>query len=113
MLKHMPKDAVKAFERMLYSKENVVMPTGEDRRDHNTTTADNRMNANRTQRITKFSTQIGDHYMSRIPLRFLFDVSKVNQPIKIHVKVIHNLKRSVVKLFELNKNVTTLPKGLI
>ena len=56
MLKHMPKDALKAFERMLYSKENVVMPTGKDRRDHNTTTADNRMDANRTQRITKFST---------------------------------------------------------
>ena len=74
MLKHMPKDALKKFEKMSYSKENVVMPTCKDRREHNTTTADNRTDDNRTQRITKFSTQTGDHYMYRIPFRFLFDV---------------------------------------
>lgn len=58
MLKHMPKDALKKFGKMSYSKENVVMPTCKDRREHNTTTADNRTDDNRTQRMTKFSTQL-------------------------------------------------------
>lgn len=46
--------------------------------------------------------------MYRIPLRFVFDVGKVNQPIKTDLKVIRNLEKSMVKLLELNK-VATLP----
>lgn len=42
---------------------------------------------------------------------FLSDIEKVNQPAKTDLKITCNLKRQMVKLFELNKNVPTLPTG--
>ena len=105
----MTEDAQKTFKKhFFYSKENVIMPTGNETRDYNITATDNRTDTYLTQRIKNISTQIGDYHMYRIPLRFLFDVGEVNQPIKINLKVICNLKKTVDKLFELNK-VATLP----
>ena len=68
------------------------MPKGKDRREKNSATADNSTDANLTQRITTFSTQAGDDYIYRIPLRFLSDVTKSNQIIKIDLKIIFSLE---------------------
>lgn len=112
MLKHMPEDPLKTFEKhLIYSKEKVIMPTNTDEQDHNIITPNDRMNNNLTKRINRFSTQIGDDYVCRILLRFLCDVKKVNQPIKIDLKIMYNLERLMIKLFQLNKNVPTLPTG--
>ena len=112
MLKHMPEDPLKTFEKhLIYSKEKVIMPTNTDEQDHNIITPNDRMNNNLTKRINRFSTQIGDDYVCRILLRFLCDVRKVNQPIKIDLKITYNLERLMIKLFQLNKNVPTLPTG--
>ena len=68
------------------------MPKGKDRREKNSATADNSTDANLTQRITTFSTQTRDDYIYRIPLRFLSDVTKSNQIIKIDLKIIFSLE---------------------
>ena len=49
--------------------------------------------------------------MYRIPLKFLPNVEKVSQPIKIDLKIMCGLERSMFKPFESNKNVTALPTG--
>lgn len=76
----------------MYPREKVGMPKGKDRREKNSATADNSTDANLTQRITTFSTQTGDDYIYRIPLRFLSDVTKSNQIIKIDLKIIFSLE---------------------
>ena len=61
--------------------------------DHKKTAADVKVNINITQRLNKFSTQIGDNYAYRTPLMFLSDIEKVNQPAKTDLKIKCNLKR--------------------
>ena len=73
---------------MLHPKGNVFFALDKERRDRTTITADNRTEAKVTQRKTNFSTQKQDHYVNRIALGFLFDVGKVNQPIKLDPKFI-------------------------
>lgn len=74
----------------------MFLPTGKDRRDRNSLTARNRANANLTQRIAKFSTQIGHDYVYRIPLNFLSNVRKINQTFKIDLKIMCSLERLMI-----------------
>ena len=68
------------------------MPKGRDRREKNSSTADNSTDASLTQRITKFSTETGDDYVYRIPLRFQSNIGKLNQEIKIDLQMIFSLE---------------------
>ena len=69
ILKHMPKDALKAIQNdPLYSKKKVVIPgNNTDRREDctNAANAANRMNENLTDRIAKFQDQLKSEYVYR------------------------------------------------
>ena len=74
-------------------QEKVVMPAGKDRQDKYTATG----NVKPTQRKKRFSTQIGNVYTYRTPLRVFPNVGKVNQSIEIDLKIMCRLERSMVK----------------
>ena len=104
MLKHLPKDALKTIEKThLYSKKLVYYnEVSMDRRNHNRTglTTTRLTNAQITtlkanyakglniyDRITKFSNQLQNEHVYRIPLRYFSDIGKINFPTKIDYRI--------------------------
>ena len=98
ILKHMPKEALKAYEKtLLYSKEKVNLPNNMDKRLNNTTTvnATNRTDANLTDKISKFMGLISQKNTCRNPLRFLTDIDLVMHPLKLGTKTICTNEQTV------------------
>ena len=87
----MPEKALKTIEKSLfYSKKLLQLwVIGE----HTVQTDENL-----TDRIAKFTNQLQNEFVYRIPLKFLCDVSLVNQCF------ILTLERDMQKLFETNAN---------
>ena len=108
MLKHMPKNALKAIENdLLYSKKKVVLPNDKDRRDERTVAGedgDNRTDENLNQRIAKFQNQLKNTCWYKIPLKYLVDIGLVNTPIKFNTKWRLTFETNMQKLFESKKN---------
>ena len=109
ILKHLPKDALEVIENdLLYSKKEVKLPDGKDRRDKHTASggdATERTDDNLTERIKKFNTQLKSTYYYRIPLQYLCDVGYVNTPIKFNTKWRLTFETNTAKLFGSNANL--------
>ena len=93
----MPEKALKTIEKSLfYSKKLLQLwVIGE----HTVQTDENL-----TDRIAKFTNQLQNEFVYRISLKFLCDVSLVNQCFKFNTKYILTLERDMQKLFETNAN---------
>ena len=113
MLKHLPAKFVKVIENdLLYSKEEVVIPYGLDRRVSGTIVdGNNRIihNLTRSDRKfrdrEKFRNQLKDKYVYRIPLKYICDIGKINFLTKIDMRIRLTLETDMKKLFERLKMV--------
>ena len=119
MLKHLPAKSLKVIENdLLYSKEEIVIPYGLDRRVsgiildgnkrviHNVTRSDGNFRDRE-----KFRNQLKDEYMYRIPLKYISNIGKINFPTKIDMKIRLTLETDMKKLFESDKNHTKVKNG--
>ena len=104
ILKHMAGDRLKTFQNdLLYSNKKVSLSTGEDRRKHYTTQAADvakRTDDYLDDRLDKFSDQLQDEYYYMTPLKFLYDLGLVNQPVKFNTKWLITFEQGYQKLFE-------------
>ena len=111
MLKHVPKKALKVIENdLLYSRKKVKLPAGEERRDEHTANAENannRTDDNIDERIQKFQNQLKTDYFYRIPLKYICNLGKVNQPIRFNTKWRITFEQDMQRLFEANTNLGT------
>ena len=109
MLKHVPKKALKVIENdLLYSRKKVKLPAGEERRDEHTANAenaDNRTDDNFDERIQKFQNQLKTDYFYRIPLKYICNLGKVNQPIRFNTKWRITFEQDMQRLFEAKTNL--------
>ena len=109
MLKHVPKKALKVIEiDLLYSRKKVKLPAGEERRDEHTANAENannRTDDNIDERIQKFQNQLKTDYFYRIPLKYICNLGKVNQPIRFNTKWRITFEQDMQRLFEANTNL--------
>ena len=109
MLKHVPKKALKVIENdLLYSRKKVKLPAGEERRDEHTANAENannRTDDNIDERIQKFQNQLKTDYFYRIPLKYICNLGKVNQPIRFNTKWRITFEQDMQTLFEANTNL--------
>ena len=109
MLKHVPKKALKVIENdLLYSRKKVKLPAGEERRDEHTANAENannRTDDNIDERIQKFQNQLKTDYFYRIPLKYICNLGKVNQPIRFYTKWRITFEQDMQRLFEANTNL--------
>ena len=109
MLKHVPKKALKVIENdLLYSRKKVKLPAGEERRDEHTANAENannRTDDNIDERIQKFQNQLKTDYFYRIPLKYICNLGKVNQPIRFNTKWRITFEQDMQKLFEAKTNL--------
>ena len=109
MLKHVPKKALKVIENdLLYSRKKIKLPAGEERRDEhaaNAENANNRTDDNIDERIQKFQNQLKTDYFYRIPLKYICNLGKVNQPIRFNTKWRITFEQDMQRLFEANTNL--------
>ena len=109
MLKHVPKKALKVIENdLLYSRKKVKLPAGEERRDEHTANAENannRTDDNIDERIQKCQNQLKTDYFYRIPLKYICNLGKVNQPIRFNTKWRITFEQDMQRLFEANTNL--------
>ena len=109
MLKHVPKKALKVIENdLLYSRKKVKLPAGEERRDEHTANAENannRTDDNIDERIQKFQNQLKTDYFYRIPLKYICNLGKVNQPIRFNTKWRITFEQDMQRLFKANTNL--------
>ena len=80
MLKHLPEKTLKKIRKnFLFIEKAVVLTGNNDRRVHGSTTDNTqRTDSNLDDRIAKFTTQIKDKFVYRIPLRYICDIGKIN-----------------------------------
>ena len=95
MLKHMPKKALKTFQKeLLYSQKKVIIKG-------NTANNSNK-DDNIDDRIAKFNANnaLSTAKTYRIPLRYLVDLGLVSLPTAFDTKFIFHLEQKLIKLFE-------------
>ena len=109
ILKHIPKNALAVIQNdLLYSKNKVKLPDGEDRRKKHTPQngdADERTDDNIDDRIQKFRTQLQNNYYYRIPLKYICDIGYVNTPIKFNTKWRLTFETNMSRSFESKTNL--------
>lgn len=72
ILKHMPKDALKTFEKtILYSKKKVILTGNRDRRPNNSDDVNARAVEHLTNRIAKLTNVTGNENVYRFPKIFI------------------------------------------
>ena len=102
MLKHMPDDALKTYDKtLLYSKKAVKLANNVDRLPNNTDNS--RTDDNLDDRIDKFHDLLGKKKICQIPLTFLIDLGLANFPISFDTRYILTLEQDLNKLFESKK----------
>ena len=101
----MPEKTLKTIENcLLYSKKHFAIADDLHRRAHltNDANAENRMDENLADRISKIAKQIQNEFAYRISLKFLSDL--VNQCFKFNTKYVLTLETDMQKLFKTNIN---------
>ena len=88
---------------LLFSKKVVIYPANSDRRSHNNEDATKQTHNNIEDRQDKFAVQIDSKYVYRIPLKYFYDLGKINFPTKIELKNHCTLETEMKKLFEFKK----------
>ena len=120
MLKHLPGDVIKTFQKeLLYSKKPVIIKgnaanTISDRRNHiNAAARNSNTDANIEDRIDKFNQgdALSRKKVYRIPLKYLVDIGLVNLPTAFNVKFVFNLEKTLGKLFESRKKTPDTAAG--
>ena len=107
MLKFEEDNALKTYHHhLLYSKKQVKLPTGKNRRSHKANDADagKRTDDNLDDRINKFADQPQTESYYRIPLRFLCSLGIINQPVKFNTKWLLTFDMDHQRLFESKAN---------
>ena len=109
MLKHLSKNTLKMVQKdLLFSKKTVIYPANSVRRSHNNDGTTKRTNDNIEDREDKCAVQIGSKYVYRIPLKYFYNLSKINFPTKIDLNIRCILKTEMKRLFESKMKVTTI-----
>ena len=102
---------------LLYSNKKVTLNNANRHRGLNNTLAANaadRTDASLSDRIAKFQVQIKNKFVYRIPPKFLCNIGKINQCIKLKTKFTLMLETELKKLFGTNPNdVTNLDAEII
>ena len=107
ILKHLPKNAFKMIQNdFLYCKKDVIYPTGQERRVHNSDDATKLTDDSIVDRTDKFTNQIKSKYVNRILLKYLCNLGKINFPTKIDMNIRCTLETEMKKQFESKKRVT-------
>ena len=109
MLKYMPKDALKTFQNILYSKEDIMLTGGHNRHVHNSNNLTLRKDSSITKTLASYKNSSKKKMVYRIPLRILCNIGLVNFTVKLVTKIICILETDMNKLFESAKKVTALP----
>ena len=91
MLKHMPDDALKAYDKtLLYSKKAVKLANNVDRCPN--ITDNSKTDNNLNYRVEKFQDLLGKRKIYRIFLRFLIDLGLVIFPIFLDTRYTFTLE---------------------
>ena len=93
---------------LLFSKKVVIYPANSDRRSHNNEEATKQTDNNIEDRQDKFVVQIDSKYVYRIPLKYFYDLGKINFPTKIELKNHCTLETEMKKLFDFKKKVKAI-----
>ena len=112
ILKHIPKEVLKVIKNdLLYSKKQVKLPDGEERRKKHTPSgggdATERIDDNLDERIKNFNSQLKNTYYYRIPLQYICDLGYVHTPIKFNTKWRLTFETNTAKLFESKANLAS------
>ena len=121
MLKHLPDDVLKTFQKqLLYSKKPVISKGNAvnkiaDRRNHIHAAArnSNTDSNNIEDRTAKFNQDdaLSKKKVYRIPLKYLVDIGLVNLPTAFNVKFVFNLEKTLAKLFESRAKIANTAAG--
>ena len=110
--KYLPEKSVKKLlKTMLYSNKPVYLEKNIDKRPHNDTDDDKRSDANLTYRLKELKNYFFQKHIYRIPLSLIVDFGLVNFSFKTDLRIVITLERSLNKIFESNKKVTTIPEN--
>ena len=100
ILKHLPEKSLKCIEKLLlFSKKKASDNGNIDRRANNSNTLANITDAKLTDRIDKFADVINSEKVYRIPLRYFWNLGRINYSVKINFKIKCNLETVMSKPF--------------
>ena len=103
VLNHLPKKALKIIEKdILWRKKSVIILDVGTRRSHSDNAEKKRTNHNFEDRENKSVVQIDSKYVYRVPLKYFWDLTKID------LKICYTLQTQMEKLFESNKKVDTI-----
>ena len=103
VLNHLPKKALKIIEKdILWRKKSVIILDVGTRRSHSDNAEKKRTNHNFEDRENKSVVQIDSKYVYRVPLKYFWDLTKID------LKICYTLQTQMEKLFELKKKVNTI-----
>ena len=86
-----------------FSKNPMVYIPNHDRRIHSSDNDGQRTDDNLDYRIEKFGLQIDNKNMCSVPLKYFYDLGKINFATKIDMKIRLMLETEMKKLFESKK----------
>ena len=111
-MKYLPEKSVKKLlTTMLYSNKPVYLEKNTDRRPHNDTDDNKRSDPNLTYCLKELKNYIFQKHIYRIPQSLIVDLGLVYLSFKTDLRIVITLQRSLNKLFESNKKVTTIPES--
>ena len=109
-IKYLPEKSVKKLlKTMLYSNKPVYLEKDIDRKLYNDTDDNKRSDPNLTYHLKELRHYIFQKHIYRIPLSLIVDLGLVNFLFKTDLRIVITLERSLNKLSETNKKVTTIP----
>ena len=109
VLNHLPKKALKIIEKDIsWRKKSVIILDVGTRRSHSDNAEKKRTNQNFEDKENKSVVQIDSKYVYSVPLKYFWDLDKINFPTKIDLKICYTLQTQMEKLFELKKKVNTI-----
>ena len=113
MLKPLTYKALSTIEdTLLYSKQEVVIPNGDDRRSNTSTTEADRTDLKMNYKLNNFNSLISNPHKKlcyRISLKYFVDLGLVNFLEKTNTKFIFILESNMNKLFESKAKVSPIP----
>ena len=74
---------------------------------HNNGNVAIRADENITDRLGKFTNLISSENTYRTPVRFLWDIGKVNHPLKLDIRIICSLETDIAKLLS-NQQISNI-----
>ena len=88
----------------------LIIHGNEDRRSHTNTGVNMSIHDNLEEREEKIADQIDSKYVYRVPLKFFWNLCKINFPTKIDLKILCTLQTNMKQLFESKKRWLVLAR---